>query len=98
MSAAFGFVPSSLAQDRVAQKAIPPVSVAQGTDAKNSLSEIAISLATNSNEIAIASLISQYAADQKTLGQRFRIPLDNIGNEYRSSMLVSWEAKLNAID
>ena len=98
MSAAFGFVQSSLAQDKVAQKAIPPVSVAQGTDAKNSLSEIAISLATNSNEIAIASLISQYAADQKTLGQRFRIPLDNIGNEYRSSMLVSWEAKLNAID
>ena len=55
-------------------------------------------LATNSSEMTIAWLISQYAADQKTLGARFRIPLDHFGQEYRSQMLTGWDAKLAAID
>ena len=98
LSAAFVFVHSSLAQDQALKKSNPPGTVAQGTVAKHSPLEIGSSLATNSNEIAIASLISQYGADQKTLGQRFRIPLDHIGHEYRSNMIGSWEAKLAAID
>lgn len=56
-----------------------------------------IVLATRSNDTSISSLISQYGADQKTLSARFRIPLDPIGQEYRRSMLSSWEAKLAAI-
>ncbi len=55
-------------------------------------------LATPSSESTIALLISQYAADQKTLGARFRIPLDHIGKEYRNNMLSSWEAKLGSVD
>ncbi len=71
------------AQERTLQKVVPQV-----TDA----------LATKSNESSIASLIVQYAADQRTLGQRFRIPLDPFGQAYRSNMLKSWESKLAAID
>ena len=58
----------------------------------------AVPLATSSNEPTVASLISQYAADQKTLAARFRIPLDHIGQEYRSNMNSSWVAKLAALD
>ena len=55
-------------------------------------------LATSSSDANIALLIAQYSADQRTLGARFRIPLDQIGGEFRSNMLKSWKAKLDAID
>ena len=55
-------------------------------------------LATSSNDANIALLIAQYAADQRTLGARFRIPLDHIGAEFRTNMLKSWKSKLDAID
>jgi len=57
-----------------------------------------IVLATASNDATIALLIAQYSADQRTLGSRFRIPLDHIGSEFRSNMLKSWNVKLDAID
>ena len=82
------------AQERTPQKAVPQVPDANTPDANT----IIDALATNSNESSIASLIAQYAADQRTLGQRFRIPLDPFGQAYRSNMLKSWESKLAAID
>ena len=86
-------LPSSQAQEKALQNAAPQDAVPTKTK-----EDTAVVLATRSNDSAIASLISQYAADQKTLGQRFRIPLDHIGQEYRSNMLASWETKLAAID
>jgi uncharacterized protein (DUF885 family) len=82
-------LPSACAQEKALQSAAIPAKTQE---------DKAVFLATSSNESAIASLISQYAADQKTLGQRFRIPLDHIGHEYRSNMLASWETKLAAVD
>ncbi len=86
-------LPSSHAQEKALQNAAPEVSVP-----KKIQEDKAVFLATRSNDHAISSLISQYAADQKTLGQRFRIPLDHVGQEYRSNMLTSWESKLSGID
>ena len=84
---------SLLAQEQNVQNVAPPVSVAKAsTDSKTD------ALATKSNESSIASFIEQYAADQRTLGQRFHIPLDPFGQAYRSNMLKSWESKLAAID
>ncbi len=81
------------AQERPLQKVVPQV-----PDANAPSIAILDALATKSNESSIASLIAQYAADQRTLGQRFRIPLDPFGQAYRSNMLKSWESKLAAID
>ena len=81
------------AQERNVQNVAPPVSVA-----KASTESTTSALATKSNESSIASFIEQYAADQRTLGQRFHIPLDPFGQAYRSNMLKSWESKLAAID
>ena len=102
LSAVIVFLPASLAQERARQTSRPPAPVTQdavalSTPAKNS-EGVAVSLATSSNDVMIASLISQYAADLKTLGQRFRIPLDPIRQEFRSNMLKSWAEKLAAID
>ena len=55
-------------------------------------------LATPSGDKLIAPLISQYAADQKTLNQRFRIPLDHVGQRFRAGMQTGWQTKLEAID
>jgi len=66
----------------------------QATDGENT----SIATISNSADGPVASLISQYAADQKTLEQRFRIPLDAVGQEYGSKMLESWRDKLAAID
>ncbi len=89
---------SLLAQERTPQKAVPQVSAANTSAAIAPSIAIIDALATKSNESLIASLIAQYAADQRTLGQRFRIPLDPFGQAYRSNMLKSWESKLAAID
>jgi uncharacterized protein (DUF885 family) len=77
----------------LAQERATPNSPSQDTAQKESPT-----LVTSSNETTISALIAQYAADQKTLGARFRIPLDHFGHEYRSQMLTGWEAKLAAID
>ena len=86
-------LPSVLAQEKAIQREASP------NDSDKSLSDRSMAaLATKSIDSAIAVLISQYAADQKTLGQRFRIPLDPIGSDFRSSMFKSWESKLSVID
>ena len=86
--AGFGVLPAVLAQE----KAIPN-GPSRDTPQKDSPT-----LVTNSSETTISALITQYAADQKTLGARFRIPLDHFGQEYRSQMLTGWDGKLAAID
>jgi hypothetical protein len=41
--------------------------------------------------IAISSFILQYQADQKTLGQRFRLSIDPVGMDYKTKMLEAWD-------
>lgn len=49
-------------------------------------------------EASIPSMILQYQADQKTLSQRFRLPIDPIGIEYKTKILEAWDRKLALID
>ncbi len=93
LSFSFVLTSSSWARERTLANVVPTVSVVPVPSGSNT-----DTLATKSNESSIASLIAQYAADQRTLGQRFRIPLDPFGQVYRSNMLKSWESKLAAID
>jgi uncharacterized protein (DUF885 family) len=92
-------LPMVRSQDSTLQNPSPPgqLAASQSSDAKGPV-ENSAALATKSSGNAISQLISQYAADQKTLGQRFRIPLDHIGQEYRTKMIQSWESKLASID
>lgn len=78
-------------------KSNPQEAAPKAVDAAAAESKPAV-LATSSNDANIALLIAQYSADQRTLGARFRIPLDHIGGEFRSNMLKSWKGKLDAID
>ena len=86
---------SARAQDRV-----QPNAVSLPENGKDVLSKDNLSIATlsPSSGFSIGALVSQYAADQKTLDHRFRLPLDKIGQEYRMKMLQSWQEKLAAID
>ncbi len=81
-------LPAGLAQEKAVPKVVSEVGSPKASPP----------VATNSNEMTIAWLISQYAADQKTLAARFRIPLDPFGQEYRNQMLAGWDAKLASID
>lgn len=61
--------------------------------------QLPVALATTSPaQESLASMIQQYAADQRTLSQRFRIPLDPIGKQFRSNMLQSWRERLAKVD
>ena len=82
----------------VAQEKTPPKTTAQADATRAPKEKTPVILATNSNEPSIAALIEQYSADQRTIGARFRIPLDKIGLEFRSNMFASWESKLSAIE
>jgi uncharacterized protein (DUF885 family) len=46
----------------------------------------------------IQTLIEQYAADEKTLDNRFQIPLDQAANRTRALVLDEWRKKLHAIE
>ncbi len=74
-----------------------PSGALQTAAAKDPKEKGPVVLATLSNDPAMGALISQYSADQRTVTARFRIPLDPIGQEYRSKMLASWDSKLAAI-
>jgi len=76
---------------------LPQEVAPKATDAPKTESKPVV-LATASNDSTIALLIAQYSADQRTLGSRFRIPMDHIGSEFRRIMIKSWNEKLDAID
>jgi len=86
---------SARAQDRVQPNAVSLAENGKDVSPKDNLS---IATLSPSSGFSIGALVSQYAADQKTLDHRFRLPLDTIGQEYRMKMLQSWQEKLAAID
>ncbi|MEQ1824416.1 MAG: DUF885 family protein [Pirellula sp.] len=55
-------------------------------------------LATLSKMDAMAIWIAQYQADQKTLNQRFRVPLDSVGLDFRSKLLDGWNEKIDKLE
>lgn len=71
-------------------------SVAQDAVANAPAEPKPVELATVSPGTSIAPLITQYSADQRTLDHRFRLPLDTIGQEYRTKMLQNWADKLKS--
>jgi hypothetical protein len=46
----------------------------------------------------LPSWIAQYSADQKTVQQRFRIPLDPIATDFQKQMLTNWKSQLGGYD
>ena len=86
---------SALPQELVQQNAVSLPENGKDVSSKDNLS---IATLSPSSGFSIGALVSQYAADQKTLDHRFRLPLDTIGQEYRMKMQQSWQEKLAAID
>lgn len=83
----------------VALLTVQSLSAQQPEKAAEGGSQLPTALATTSPvQESLASMIQQYAADQRTLSQRFRIPMDPIGKQFRENMLQSWRDRLAKID
>lgn len=62
-----------------------------------SIAEQGLPTTTSPGDGSMANWISQYRADERTLNQRFRLPIDSFGNEFRSKMLEGWLQKLDQV-